>query len=148
MSENTAMTTTNEESMINALSGEATLAFCSMKAKTIEEKAALFRVMNNPEFRVADKINEVINVKDVYAEIVNVTNDTTGEVTPCPRIVLVDTEGHGYQAVSLGLYSALRKLMTIFGQPTWEDGLPLKVRQIKKGAKNLLTFDVVINPKK
>ena len=77
--------------------------FCSMVAETDAEKAAMFNAMNNPEKRLADCINMKVNAKDLYIEIVNCTNEETGEVTACPRIVIIDDKGVAYQAVSLGI---------------------------------------------
>lgn len=131
------------DNFIVELTEEKQTMFCSMKATTQEERAILFKAMNNPEFRISDCINMVIEVKDVYCEVVTCTEQSTGEQTKCPRIVLIDKDGKGYQAVSLGIFSALKKVMAVFGQPSWETPIPLKIVQIKKGTKSLLTFDVV-----
>lgn len=129
------------ENFIAELSTRST-SFCSLSAETPEEKAKLFRVMNNPEKRLADCINMTIYVKDLFCEVVKCKNQETGETITCPRIVVVDKDGVGYQAVSLGVFSAFKKLIAIFGPPTWESPLPIKVMQTTKGARKLLTFDV------
>lgn len=117
--------------------------FCSMKAETDEEKASMFNAMNNPDKRIADCINEQIKAKDLYIEVVNCTNEETGEVTACPRIVIIDDKGVSYQAVSLGIYSALKKVIQVFGTPTWEKPVTLKVIQVTKGTRKMLTLNVV-----
>lgn len=116
--------------------------FCSLVANTPAEKAMLFKAMNNPEKRVGDCINMTINAKDLFCEVVNCINQQTGEVQVCPRIVIIDDKGVGYQAVSLGVYSAIKKIIQVFGTPSWETPLPLIVKQITKGDRKLLTFDV------
>ena len=121
----------------------ATAQFSSMVATTEQEKAKLFNAMNNPDERLADNINKVIPVKDLYVEVVNCTNEETGEVTACPRIVLIDVNGKSYQAVSLGIYSALKKVIQIYGAPTWSTPVKLEVKQVTKGAKKMLTLKVV-----
>ena len=63
----------------------AQMQYTSMQASTREEKAAMFNAMNNPDKRLADCINMQIRAKDLYIEIVNCTNEETGEVTACPR---------------------------------------------------------------
>ena len=118
-------------------------SYCSMVATTKEQKAALFNAMNNPQFRLADYINKTITVKDVFAEIVRIANPETGEIQYCPRIVLIDKEGKAYQCVSLGIYSGLKKLMQVYGTPTWEDGVVIRIKQLKKGTKSILTLEVV-----
>lgn len=121
---------------------EENVSFCSYKAETPEEKAKLFEIMNNPEKRLSDCINQTILVKDLFAELVDCTNEETGEVTKAPRIVLIDKNGIGYQCVSAGVFGALKKLMSVYGIPTWESPIPLKIKQIKNGKKSLLTFSV------
>ena len=115
-----------------------------MTAETVEEKATLYNAMNNTEKRIKDCINEVIEIKDVFVEVVNCTNQETGECSRCPRTVLIDVNGVGYQAVSLGVFSALKKLFNVFGEPSeWEAPIKLKIKQISHGTKNILTFDIV-----
>lgn len=117
--------------------------FTSMVAETPEEKAKLFNAMNNPDERLANCINMQIKAKDLYIEVVNCTNEETGEVTACPRIVIIDENGKSYQAVSIGIYSALKKVIQVFGSPTWAEPVTLEVKQITKGARKMLTLNVV-----
>lgn len=122
---------------------QAQTQFCSMKAETREEKASMYNAMNNPDKRLADCINMQIKAKDLYIEIVNCTNEETGEVNACPRIVIIDEKGVSYQAVSIGIYSALKKAIQVFGAPTWDEPVTLEVKQITKGSKKMLTLNVV-----
>lgn len=117
--------------------------FTSMVAETPEEKARLFNAMNNPDERLADCINKQIKAKDLYIEVVNCTNEETGEVTACPRIVIIDEKGKSYQAVSIGIYSALKKVIQVYGAPTWATPVNLEVKQVTKGNKKMLTLNVV-----
>ena len=118
------------------------LSFSSLTATTDEEKANMFNAINNPEKRLADCINMTIQAKDLYIEVVNCTNEETGEVTACPRIVIIDDKGVAYQAVSLGIYSALKKVIQIFGAPTWNKPIALEVKQVTKGQRKMLTLNV------
>lgn len=118
------------------------VSFCSMAATDNKSRAMLFKAMNNPEKRIGDCINTVINVKDVFCETVKVENKETGEMDYVPRVVLIDDKGTAYQAVSMGVYSALAKVIRVFGMPTWNEPIPIKIKQISKGDRKLLTFDV------
>lgn len=125
--------------------------YCSMKPQTEEEEVILYNAMNNPEKRIKDCINLEINVKDVFVEVVYLeSQDHPGLKEPCPRIVLIDTEGQAYQAVSVGMYSALKKVFTSFGTPdTWKAPKKFRVRQITKSAdRSILTLDAVLPTKK
>lgn len=141
----TALTVMDEdERFIMDLTAERKTQFCSMIPKNEDEEVVLFNAMNNPEKRIGDCINMTINVKHVFCEVVTCVNRETGETNMCPRIVLIDTDGVGYQAVSLGVFSALKKIFAIKGSPTtWKKPVKLQVVQITKGDRKLLTFNMV-----
>lgn len=139
MAENAGLATMDVR---GAMSAGGSANYSSLKAGTLKEKAALFNAMSNPNHKVGDFINRSIRVKDVYVEIIELTDEDTGEVTNAPRIVLIDTEGDSYQAVSKGIFSALSRAIQVFGEPTWDDGLPITIRQISFGKNQMLTFDV------
>jgi hypothetical protein len=127
------------------------VSYCSMKPKTEEESIVLFNAMNNPEKRIKDCINEVISVKHIFVEVVYCEDkEHVGMKVPCPRIVLIDEKGTGYQAVSKGVYTATKKMIDSFGLPeTWDKPKKFKVRQISKSAEvSILTFDAVLPVKK
>lgn len=142
---NTALAVMDEdERFIMDLTAERKTQFCSMIPKNEDEEIVLFNAMNNPEKRIGDCINMTINVKHVFCEVVTCVNRETGETNMCPRIVLIDTDGVGYQAVSLGVFSALKKIFAIKGSPTtWKKPVKLQVVQITKGDRKLLTFNMV-----
>ena len=120
-----------------------TTQYCSMVANTPKEKAVLFNAMNNPANRLGDCINQTIKVKDVFVEVVNCTNEQTGEVKACPRIVLIDDKNNGFQCVSIGVFSALKKLFGVYGEPKdWEKPIPILVKQVTKGDRKMLTLNV------
>lgn len=125
--------------------------FCSMVAKTPEEQDILFMAQNSPEKRSKDCVNEVINLRHIFVEVVfcNSNEDESVKV-PCPRVVLIDNDGVGYQSVSIGMYSAVKKLMQTYGNPaTWIAPKQFKIKQISKGTdKTILTLEPVINSKK
>ena len=144
--ENEVMTTEhmeNDEKMIMDLTAERKTSLCSLKAKTPEEKIQLFNIMNNPEKRIADCINIPIEVTDIFVEVVTCVNQETGEVKECPRIVLIDKNGVGYTSVSFGIFSALKKVMQVFGNPTWKIPVKLVPTQLTKGTNKILTLNMV-----
>ena len=55
----------------------------------------------------------------------------------------IECDGHTYSATSYGIYNALRRLSAIYGLPTWEGGIPVRVKQIARGANRIFTLDVV-----
>ena len=124
------------------LSANQTSMFCSIQGGTHDAKVAVFNASNNPDHKVGDFINKVIMVKDVLAEQIEITDEETGEVESAVRVVLIDVDGKSYQAVSTGVFNALKKAIAIFGAPTWDEGLPCLIKQISVGKGSMLTFDV------
>lgn len=126
----------------------ATRAYCSMVAQTPEEQADLYTAMNAPDKRISECIGDVIELKDVYVESVRCANEETGEVQQAPRIVLIAADGTSYQCVSRGIFGALKKLFTVYGEPTaWAAPIKVKLRQIPLGKRSVLTLDVVRDKK-
>lgn len=117
--------------------------YCSMKVESKEDKMRLYNAMSNPDKRLADCINSVINVKDVYAETVYLKNEDTGLTEPAPRVILIDEDGTSYSSVSVGVFSALKKMISVFGSPTWEEPIKVKILQQTKGNRKMLTLSVV-----
>lgn len=117
-------------------------AFMTVKAETQEQKKALFNATTKPDFQVSEKINETINVKDVYIELVEMLDSKTGEMTKQPRTILFDDKGKSYACVSSGIYNSLVRAFRIFGSPTWDDPIKFKVIQIRKGTNNILSLQL------
>lgn len=127
---------------VRELEGTNLAAFCSVNAETMEDKALVFNAANNPQHKVADFINKKIMVKDIYAETLELVNKDTGEIDKAPRIVFIDDQGEAYECVSVGMFSALKKLIATFGEPTWEQPIPVVIKQEKVANGSMLTLDV------
>lgn len=142
--EETRIVANDKEMMILGLTGDAPVQYCSFMPTNAKEKAVLFNAMNNPDKRLAECIGEKIALKHVFCEIVNCTDDETGEITSAPRVVLIDSKGVSYQGVSVGVYSAIKKLFLVTGTPDmWEEPVNVKVEQISKGKYKMLTISMV-----
>lgn len=130
-------------SFVNDLENDNNDIFCSFTAEKPEDKKKLYKVMTNPDHKLADFINKTISVMDIFSENCQLTDGKTGEVKTMPRIVLIDKDGVSYQCVSYGIYNSIKKLIQIYGLPTWEEPIDLLVKQIKAGDKNILSLEIV-----
>lgn len=131
-----------DERYIMDLTSERKVQFCSMVATTEKDKKTLFKAQNSPDKRLKDCVNMKLKIKDVYVEVVKLEDQNTGEMMYAPRIVLIDMDGVGYQCVSKGVFSGLKKLFNIFGMPTWEKGLEVTPKLVNKGNNNILILDI------
>ncbi len=121
----------------------AQTAYCSLDASDLKAKQTLYNATNSTQERVGDHINEVITVRHIYVEAIQCTSTETGEVKWCPRVVLINDRGIGYQAVSTGVYTSVKKLIQIFGEPqTWEAPIKLKIKQLTRGEFKILTLEI------
>lgn len=121
-----------------------TQSMCSFTVETIEDKKKLFKVATAPDHNVAEYIGKSIKIKDVYAEVVHMTNQETGEITDGIRMVIIDDKGESYQCVSSGMWNAFARMRAIFGDPTYDPAIPIEIKQIDKGVnKKILSFDII-----
>ncbi len=117
---------------------------CSIKPSgNRKEDAKIFAALNNPEYRIANFINKRIKVQNVLVEIREIMNEDTGEIETAPRVVLIADDGKAYQAVSKGIFNAVKNAYEVFGQAPWEPALEIEVKQIAVGKGSMLTFDVI-----
>ena len=124
----------------------ASTSYCSLNVNTQKEKEHLFNIISSPTNRIANIINEIIELKDIYVETVELTKEETGETTFAPRTILIDKNGKSFECVSIGIFSALKKLFQIFGEPCiWEKPIKIKIKQIQQGTKSILTFSILGN---
>ena len=129
--------------IVSNFSNSTGAMFCSFQPETDDDRALLYNAMNTPDVKIADHIGQIINVRDVIVEPVEIVDDKSGEIRTAPRVILIDTENHTYSAASYGIYNALRRLSAIFGMPTWPNGIPVRVKQIARGSNRIFTLDVV-----
>ena len=131
--ENTNAMTVQTQTGLEAVFGGIGASFFSGQAKTAEQKKLLANAMNNPDKRLADCVNQEIAIKDIYVEQVDMVKQDTGEVQTCPRIVLIDADGVSYGCVSFGILGSLKKIMSVYGVPTWAEPVTVKPVFINKG---------------
>lgn len=124
------------------LSAESPSTYCSVQGGDRKAKALVYNAMNNPTHRVGDCINKKLMIKDVLAEVIELENEETGEMQQVPRVVLIDENGESYQAVSTGIFNAVKKAIAVFGAPTWDEPLPIVIKQVSLGKNQMLTFDI------
>lgn len=118
--------------------------YCSMIAEDNKSRVTLYNACNQPE-KLAAHIGEQIQVLHVYIEIIPVVNKITGEINKAPRVVLIDKTGKGYQAVSVGIYNAVKQMITMFGDPgEWSSPHTVKIVNVPlEGGFHTLTLQLI-----
>lgn len=122
----------------------------SLRANPNDRAASVrvFNAMNNPTDRVANHINEIIDVQDYLIEMTEIEDTDAygnglGSYSVVPRVVLVATDGTSYQAVSYGIANAVRNVVVVCGDAPWQPPVQLKIKQVPTKRGSMLTVDMV-----
>lgn len=147
MSDSTAVATMSpeERSALGIFTGGALAFRTSLPTGTVEEKAAALRLTADEAENIGKYIGKVIQVRDVSIQTVEVVDKDTGEVKPAVRTVLHCTDGQNISAVSGGVIRSLGALASVYGAPTWPDGIAIEVKQITTG-NNRRTYSLLPAP--
>lgn len=135
-----------QPSALAALITPTSFFFSSIKDDgSRESQIRIFNAINKADSKLDDHKGEVLEIKDVVAHPIELVDENTGELTECVRMVLIDKDGKGYESVSQGIFSSIKKLFVIIGQPSWEIPVKMKVieQKTRKGFKTL-TIELVI----
>lgn len=104
--------------------------YCSMTAADNKSKVTLYNACSSPK-KIAEMINKQIRVIHVYAEIIQCVSEDTNDLVSVPRVILIDEKGQGYQAVSIGIYNAVKRIIALFGDPaTWDHPHTVEVQNV------------------
>lgn len=122
----------------------------SLRANPNDRAASVrvFNAMNNPSDRVANHINETIEVQDYLIEMTEIEDTDAygnglGSYSTVPRVVLVAADGTSYQAVSYGIANAVRNVVVVCGDAPWQPPVQLKIKQVSTKRGSMLTVDMV-----
>lgn len=119
---------------VMALTGERKVQYSSIDKNKLsfEEKAKFFNLVNSEAKLIKDEINKTINLKDIYMEVVQVSDMATGEAKKLPRIVLISDKGESYTCSSPTFLNKLSQLINEMGQPMyWEKAIPITFKEVK-----------------
>lgn len=123
--------------------------YCSIKNDgTRKSQIAIFNAIQG-EDEIANHIGETLEIVNVVAHPATAVNEQTGEISNYLRTVLIDKNGKGYTAGSMGITSALSRIFSIVGMPddgAWEkEPVKMKIRQkpTKNGQNKVNTIELV-----
>ena len=153
MAENTEIQATEQLNAItvqNITNAAAGAMITSLRANPNDRAASVrvFNAMNNPTDRVANHINETIEVQDYLIEMTQIEDTDSygnglGSYSVVPRVVLVAPDGTSYQAVSYGIANAVRNVVIVCGDAPWSPAVQLKIKQVPTKRGSMLAVDMV-----
>ena len=119
-------------------------AYCSLTAEDNRARVTLYNACSNP-LKISDMINKQIKLFHVYIEKIQCTSEATGEIVTVPRVILIDEKGKGYQAVSTGIYNAVKRIIQLFGDPAnWDAPHTVEVKNVPlAGGQHTFNLEVI-----
>ena len=137
MSENQALATGHEANAAN-FADTGVQIYSSIKGTDPETRKKIYTAVSASD-SLRDFLNKKLNIVDVIAQNVQLTDDKTGEVSSAVRIVLIDDKGKAYGSVSTGVYQSLTNLFAIVGKP--EEWLtPMVITPVEKMGRRGFRF--------
>lgn len=150
--ENTTVMVVNKndiatEELMNELKNPSSSFFCTIQDDgTRASKIAIYNAISTEGEQLSDHLKEVLEIVNVAAHPVRLTDPNTGEITNAMRTVLIGKDGKCYQAVSEGVVSSLNRIFAIVGSAPWTDE-PLKIRPVQVTTSNkfkVTTLELVL----
>ena len=124
--------------------------FSTLKSDNMEDKIKLYNSLQKCDVRINDIVGQEIEFEDIFIEEKpsRELNEETGEVvekTRKFRTILFGTDGATYVSSAYGVYNSLKNIVAIFGFPTKENPIKVKVakRSTQTGKETLIL--VIVN---
>lgn len=95
---------------------------------TKSDKVEMYNAMSNPTYKMGDFINTTIDIKNISITPVDVINDD-GEIVKLPRTVILTHDGDSYTATSVGIYTSIKNIVSIFGEELANGELKVTIKQ-------------------
>lgn len=127
--------------------------FCTMNLEEKENMVALYNSLQECDVKLNDIKGSTIEIKDVFVEKKEVAerDEKTGELLRDEetdevitktrfRTILFGVDGKTYVSAAYGVYNSLRQIIPIFGNPSKENPIKVKVgtRKLRSGKESLV----------
>lgn len=129
MTENAGMTATDQQfSKFDSLfgAGGAINNFASAGDDAVFLAAS---AMGGDAAAGGSKVGQEFQIAHWFVQPIQIVDDKTGEITDCPRVVLIDPEGNAIQFVSHGVYQSLRVILSYYGVGKLDPPIKVEIRQ-------------------
>lgn len=108
------------------------------------DKIKLYNLICNCEKNVNDILNTPKKIKAMYISKIRMAkNDNPKGYEDVPRIVFIFDDDSAVITFSIGVYIALKRLVSVFGEPPYNFNCVF--RQLEKNKVRIYTIDVVAN---
>lgn len=113
----------------------------AISIETTDDKITLYNLICNTQKSINDILGEKVKIKGYHLSNTRLIKpDTAKGYEDSPRIVFILENGEAVITFSIGIYLALKRLTSIFGDPPYD--FYLIFRQIEKGKNRIYTIDI------
>ena len=119
--------------------------FSSVKVETREEKIKLYQLIeeeNDALKPATEHIGTEIELKDVIFRKYDSVDELTGELEEGVLTYLFDKKGMVYVTSSKSVYFSLNKIFKIFGYPTYEEAVLIKL--VRREGREFKYVDITL----
>lgn len=130
--------------------------FCTLDLNEKSNSVKLYNALQQCDVKINDIKGSVIEMKEVFIEVKDIperdnndnviVDEETGEVKTKRhfRTIIFDTEGKTYVSAAYGVYNSLRQIIPIFGNPSEDNIIKVKVgNKTTRSGKESLILTVV-----
>lgn len=140
-----SVSTVSISQQVADLANGKTKVWSSIDAVDQASKLEIFNAISSAE-SISDNLGKPIDLVDFVVQVVTIEDEVSKEARDVPRVILIDTKGKAYAAVSEGVFSAIQNLMGIVGHPNdWES--PLKVKVVEEKSRKGFRYMTVVTVK-
>jgi hypothetical protein len=137
------MENTENNTAVALIDNNPVRVYCSVSESTPAAKAIVYNAINNPTVKISDHIGQDIYIKDIYCEEIESPDTETGEMRTLYKTVLIDPDGNSFFSVAGGVFRAVKNLINIYGYPTYETPVHVKVVSVKLKKGNTYGLQVI-----
>lgn len=122
----------------------------SVDCDSFEDRLKLVNMVTGDINMVSEHLNEDIEVKDIYIDIVEVNNeekkiDAEPDKIRTPRIVFINKDGVGFYSTARGVVNKFENILALLGTPDkWGRTVTFNFREekLKKNSRKIITFSI------
>lgn len=117
--------------------------FSTVTVESFADKLKVIASMTNAE-NLRDHLGKTLALTNWTAQVIDLTDENTGEVTKGVRLVLMTADGKAYACVSNGIAKSLQNILAVAGEPSsWPEPIKVKASEERgKGMNRYLTLSL------
>ena len=142
VSDTTSRGVLDVNTLIAGLNGDSPSIFSTIKGGDFDSRLRVAAAISDAE-PFESHLGETFDLANVIIQQVDMEDQSTGEITTVPRVILISSTGAAIVGTSIGLAMAVRNLFLAMGSPdSWDRPVSIKLVREGAGIRKYFTFKV------